>query len=161
MIIAMCVCLGATHNDTAKEENTAEIVQNENRDVQENKDAKTIEDVLPTLVSEGYEKTEDGYSLSEFAEDVRSERVVNAIEDQLDVVLKYDYGDRNPEMKKFFRKQDEAVCVMVSGFLARMASRADVGYATMHYTIYVSGDMVREGDMDLQEAMGYQNLADD
>ncbi len=155
LICALCVYLGASHDDRTPEEKATEIVQDEDRDVQ------TIESVLSTLVSEGYEKTEEGYRLSEFADDVKSERTVNAIGDQLDVVLKYDYGDKNAEMKKFFRKQDEAVCVMVSGFLARLSSRANAEYATMHYTIYVGGDMVREGDMDLQEAMGYQELAGD
>lgn len=155
LICGMCVYLGTTHGDRSEEEKTEEVVQDEDREVQ------TIESVLSTLASEGYEKTEEGYRLSEFADDVRSERVVNAIGDQLDVVLKYDYGEKNAEMKKFFRKQGEAVYVMVSGFLARLASRANAEYATMHYTIYVGGDMVREGDMDLQEAMGYQDLAGD
>lgn len=121
---------------------------------------KTLEDGLFVLCESGYEKTDNGYKINKFGKNVSSERKVSAEGNKLSVELRYAYNnDRNSEMKQFYREQDEAVYIMVSSFLTRVATAAEVDNGTMHYVIYVADEMVREGDMDLAAARDYQQLA--
>lgn len=159
-VLALLTVLFIRHEDP-KEPYSDNVVEEKTQEVDEEETEVKVEDVLPSLIKEGYKKTDEGYRISEFAEDVSSERTVNADGNKLEVTLKYDYGDGNAGMKKYFKQQDEAVYVMVSGFLANLGSKAGANDATMHYTIYVGGDKVRDGEMDLPQALEYQELLDD
>lgn len=120
----------------------------------------TIENVLVSLIPEGYQETDEGYVISSFADDVSSKRVLNAKGNNLTAKLSYNYGNnQNEDMKDFFKTQDEAVCIMVSGILAKLASEADTDEGSMDYSIYVGGDLIREGTMSLEDARYYQTLA--
>ncbi len=120
----------------------------------------TIEKILFTLIKDGYKETDEGYVISSFEEDVSSRRVITAKGNNLFVTLSYNYGDnQNPEMIDFFKTQDEAVKVMVSAFLTRLADEADAEVASMEYTINIGGEQVIKDTMSLEDAEYYQSLA--
>lgn len=120
----------------------------------------TLEDGLYVLAEQGYKKTDDGYKINKYGKRVSSERTVKADGNRLDVKLCYEYSKgRNGEMKKFYKKQDDAVYIMVSSFLTRVATAAEIEEGTMHYEIYIGNDLVRKGEMNLEEARKYQEMA--
>jgi len=121
----------------------------------------TIQDALSSLEEEGYVKTEDGYVLEQSADGVGSVCTISADGNDLELCLKFDYGDGNANMKSYYQEQDEAVYVMVSAYLAKLADISGADATTMHYSIYVGDDKVRDDEMSLQEAQDYQKLAND
>lgn len=154
LVSPMLICVGCTNSATDNTEQTSEF---------DTEDAATsgtsLEDFLFVLTENGYKKTQEGYKASEFSKDVSSERLVSAKGNHLNVSLHYNYPkDRNREMKTFYKQQDEAVNIMVSSFLTRVANAAESEEGTMHYEIYVADELVREGDMDIAEAREFQAL---
>lgn len=142
-----------TDSDIGTEQDTPEDKDSEEQEL-------TIENILFTLTKEGYKETDEGYVISSFEEDVSSRRVVTAQGNNLFVTLSYNYGNnQNAEMIEFFKTQDEAVNVMVSGFLTRLAHEADAATASMEYTINIGGEQVVKDTMSLEDAEYYQSLA--
>jgi len=122
---------------------------------------QSIEDALPSLLEESYEKTDAGYVLTESADGVGSECIIDAKGNEMELCLNLEYGEGNSNMKAYYKEQTEAVMVMVSGYLTKLADISGAESATMHYLIRISGDEVCEGEMSLAEARDYEALGVD
>lgn len=166
-ILVLCLSLATgivllSGCSSAPAEPETDIEQDVSEESQDDVKTFTIENALVSLIPEGYKETDEGYVFTSFADDVSSKRVITADGNNLTVSLSYSYGnDRNAEMKKFFKEQDEAVNIMVSGFLTRLATEANTEKGSMDYSIYVGGDLAVKGTMSLEDARYYQTLAVD
>lgn len=135
--------------DTAEEEPQAVIIY------------KTLEEALPVLEKDGYKKTADGYVAEDSDADVSSRRVVTAEGNNVHADLSYTYTSDNAEMEKFYKTNEEAVSIMVSSFITRLASVTEVEDGTLTYVIKVDGKVAKEGQMSLAEAYEYRDMADE
>lgn len=126
---------------------------------------RPLEEGLSVLAVDGYKRSNNGaYIAKEMDEGVISEREVRAEGNHLIVKLTYDYGSdaNNKRMIKFFKENpDDAVSIMVSSFLVRVADAVNAYEGDMEYTIYVGKKKAASGTMTLEEADTFSIMADD
>ena len=136
------------------------LIEEEDDDVPE----MTLEQALPILEQDGYVRTAEGYKAKDDSEGIKSERMVTAKGNNVFVTLSYDYGSdsENKSMTAFFKDDtDDAVSIMVSSFLTRLAGEANAAEGSMEYVIFIGGKEAVTGRMSLEEAREYSMMGDE